>query len=232
MVRAFFALACISSAVLAAPAPPPGEKELIARLWGSTEGQGQFGLKGKQLTIRTVLVPDSGMIGIIGNSPVTMPRVTRTVSGDFEAAVKVVDAAMPKREAKHSGSWPNSRAGLFVEGGGYAIEFHLLQYHLKDADEPNRCIWVDAWSPGRGSGSTLDDAKPGHSTHLRVARKGKAITVSSSFDGKTWSDPHSPGEIAFPDEVTVGTFFSHSTYQILDATFDCFTIEKPKAHKD
>ena len=34
--------------------------------------------------------------------------------------------------------------------------------------------------------------------------------------------------MAFPEEVNVGVFFSHSTYQVLEASFDGFTVEKLK----
>ncbi len=234
MLRSAVLLALVSVAgVVAAPVPPPSEKELLARHWGKTEGQGEFELKGKRLTIRTTVPPDMGLISVIYGGKTTMPRATRTVTGDFEAAVTVTDAALPNKDAKHADAYPNTRAGLFVSGGGYAVEFHLYQHYPKvngvAQDEANRCVFVDTWFPGGGSGSTLKAAEDGKSTHLRVARKDKVVTVSYSFDGKEWSAPYTPRkEMDFPDEVTVGVFLAHSTYQTLDATFDAFTVEKPK----
>ena len=234
MVRLSLLVALVASAgAVAAPVPPPSEKELLARHWGKTEGQGEFELKGKRLTIRTTVPPDMGLISVINGGKTTMPRATRTASGDFEAAVTVTDAALPGKDAKHTDAYPNTRAGLFVEGGGYAVEFHLYQHYPKVngvvQGVANRCVWVDTWFPGGGSGSMLKGAPDGKSTHLRVARTGKAVGVSYSFDGKEWSAPYTPRkEMDFPDEVTVGVFLSHSTYQTLDATFDAFTVEKPK----
>ncbi len=223
----------IASVAVGAPVPPLSEKELLAKHWGKTEGQGEFELTGKRLTIRTAVPPDQGLISVINGGRLTMPRVTRTVVGDFEATVTVADAALPGKDAKHADAYPNTRAGLFIEGGGYAVELHLYQYHSKFngvvADKPTRCVWVDTWFPGGGSGSMLKAAEAGKSTYLRIARKDKTVTVSHSFDGKEWSAPYNPRQsLDFPTDVTVGVFLSHSTYQTLDATFDAFTVEKPK----
>jgi hypothetical protein len=234
MLRTATALALVSAASLcAAPVPAPSEKELLAKHWGKTEGQGEFELKGKQLTIRTATPPSRGLIGIIGGGDtvrITMPRVTRSVSGDFEATVVVTDAAPPDKNAKHEGAYPETRAGLLVEGGGYGIEFHLHQYHPKiqgvPKDEMTRSVWVDTWFPRGGAGNSLKAAETGKSTYLRVTRKEKAVSVSYSFDGKEWSAPYTPRkDLDFPDEVTVGVFLAHSTFQTLAATFDRFTVE-------
>lgn len=224
------AFAFVASAV-AAPVPKPSEKEILAKHWGKTEGMGEFELAGKQLTIRSFVPPDRGLISLLGNQQPTMPRASRTVLGDFEMTVKVTDAALPHKNAKHDAAWPNTRAGLFIEGGGFAVEFHLYQYFTKINGVPNetatRSVWVDTWYPRGGSGSQLKAAEAGKSTWLRIARKEKAVSVSYSFDGTTWSNPYTPRqEMDFPNEVSVGVFFSHSTYQTLEATFDGFTVEK------
>ncbi len=126
MLRVVAFVVCATSAVvIAAPVPRPSEKELIATHWGKIEGQGEFELKGQQLTIRTIGQPDVGLIGLLGGNRITMPRVGQTATGDFTVTVKVLDAARPNRDSKHTGAWPDTRAGLFVEGGGYGIELHL-----------------------------------------------------------------------------------------------------------
>ena len=235
-----FALTSVVSVAVAAPVPKASEKELIARYWGKTEGRGEFELKGKQLTIRGALDPDVGLISILGGGNAgeryTAPRAGRTVTGDFQMTVKVADAALPNKGAKHTDSWPNTRAGLFITGGGYAIELHLYQFYTKAngvaRDEPTRSVWVDTWFPGGGAGNSLKNAEPGKSVYLRVTRKDKVVSVSYSFDGKEWSQPYAPRQdLAFTDEVTVGVFFGHSTYQILDATFDGLTVEPLKKEK-
>ena len=71
----------------------------------------------------------------------------------------------------------------------------------------------------------------GKSTYLRLIRKDKEISMSHSADGKKWSAPSNPFkniDMAFPDEVAVGVFFSHSTHQFAHATFDGFAVAKPK----
>jgi hypothetical protein len=229
MLRLVISMLLVASAG-AAPVPAPSEKELIATHWGKTEGRGEFSLAGKQLTLRTVGRPARGMLHA---ERMDMPRAARTLRGDFEATVKVLDAALPNKDAKHEDAWPGTRAGLFVAGGGYGVEFHLYQYYSKfkgaQNAEPTRCVWVDAWFPGGGAGSSLKNAEDGRSTWLRVARKEKVVSVSYSFDGTEWSEPLVPRQgLDFPDEVTVGVFFAHSTYQALAATFDAFTVEKPK----
>lgn len=229
MIRLALCLALLVStaSLCAAPVPAPSEKELLAKHWGKTEGQGEFELKGKQLTVRTVGQPARGMLY---RERMNMPRAARTVTGDFELTVTVLDADLPNKNAKHEDAWPGTRAGLFVQGGGYGVEFHLYQYYPKfqgaEQKEPTRCVWVDTWFPAGGAGNSLKAAEAGKSTHLRVTRKEKAVSVSYSFDGKEWSAPYTPRkDLDFPDEVTVGVFFAHSTYQALAATFDRFTVE-------
>ena len=95
----------------------PTEKEQIAKLWGKTVAASdrcEFKLKGKALTIRTAGEPARNAFW--GGGPVTMPHVTRTVTGDFEATVKIAAAAAPERTAKYEHGWCASRAGLIHLG--------------------------------------------------------------------------------------------------------------------
>ncbi|MCI0703330.1 MAG: DUF1349 domain-containing protein [Planctomycetia bacterium] len=217
---------------VAAPAPPPSEKELLARYWGkavSASDKYEFSLVGKQLVIRTAGEPARGLKF---KAKANMPHVTRTLKGDFVATVKVLDATAPNRNVKHEEVKSSTRAGLFVSGGNYNLELHLHQYHTKVnkvlEEKMTRCVWVDAWLNAAGVGNKLKDVEPGKSTYLRVIRQGKGATVTYSFDGKVWAAPFKPKRVLnFPDQVTVGVFLSHTTYQIADATFDDFTIESP-----
>src|SRR4051812_10223372 len=101
MFRAALLFAFVSSLAVAAPAPPPSEKERIARDWGKTQGRGEFELSGKRLTIRSLIQPDTGLIAILGGQNGTerwtAPRASRTFTGDFEMTVKVADAALPNK---------------------------------------------------------------------------------------------------------------------------------------
>lgn len=224
------AAALLTPVAAAAPVPPPSEKEQITKLWGKTEGGGEFELSGKQLTLRTAGQPARGFIH---GTQMSMPRTTRSLSGDFEVTVKVADADAPDPKARHENSWPGTRAGLTLSGGGYSIELHLYQYYQKANGQVQgdlkRVVWVDSWFPGGGAGSSRTQVPAGKSTYLRIARKGKAVTISHSFDGKEWTAPITPNQgLDFPDDVTVGVFFAHSTYQSAAATFDPLTVTKPK----
>ncbi len=237
MLRAAVVVASVcAGAAAAAPVPPLSEKETIVKLWGKTEGQGDFELKGKQLTLRTLGQPARGFIH---GKRMDMPRTTRVVRGDFEATVAVSDATPPNPKNKYEDSWPGTRAGLFVSGEGYCVELHLYQYHQMKAnrelaDDLTRTVWVDTWFLGGGAGRSQKPVPAGKSAHLRITRKDKVVTVSHSFDGKGWAAAYTPaaaipGQVMeFPDEVTVGVFFAHSTHQIAAATFDALVIAKPK----
>jgi hypothetical protein len=125
-----------------------------------------------------------------------------------------------------------TRAGLFISGGGYATELHLKQYYSKIngviSEDLVRTVWVDSWYPGGGMGSSMARIEPNKSVYLRIVRKGNAVSVSSSPDGKDWTTPRVPKQdMAFPAEVTVGVFVNHSTHQFGEATFAEFTVGIP-----
>ena len=217
---------------IAAPVPPPSEKQQIEKRWGkilSPAKECEFKLRAGALTIRTARQPARGL----RTEKEPIARVAKKVGGDFEMTVKVAYATPPAREAKHNESWPWSRAGLYMVGGGYAVEFHLSQYHTKLNGVLNekltRCVWVDTWYPRGGAGSQIANMDPAKSTHLKIIRKDNVVSVSHSTDGENWSNPFTPRQtLEFPEEVTVGVFVSHSTYQIAEATFTDFTIKQSR----
>ena len=231
MARVLMLVLLVPMFAVAAPAPPPSEKEQIEKLWGkivSPTADCEFKLAGKSLTIRTAGQPARGL----RDEKEPIPRVARKVAGDFEMTVKVVDATPPSRLAQHQESWPWSRAGLYVVGGGYTVEHHLSQYYTKINNVLNenltRCPWVDTWYPRR-AGSQIGTVEPGKSLYLKLIRKGNTVTVSHSTDGEKWSTPFNPRqELVFPEEVTVGVFVSHGTHQTIEATFADFEIKKLK----
>jgi hypothetical protein len=230
MTRTLWLLLFAPVLAAAAPVPPPSEKEQIEKLWGkivSPAAECEFKLAGKALTIRTAGQPARGL----RTEKEPIPRVSRTVVGDFEMTVKVADSTPPARHARHTDSWPWTRAGLYVVGGGYTVEFHLSQYYTKANGELNekltRAPWVDTWHPRGGSGSQIGNVEPGKSVYLRLVRKGNAITVAHGTDGEKWSNPFNPRQaVEFPAEVTVGVFVSHGTFQPVEATFDGLRIER------
>src|SRR5437868_2088893 len=96
MTRAALSLLLVAPVLVAAPVPPPSEKEQIEKLWGkivTPSDQCEFKLDGKSLTIRTDGPPIRGLIDDLGGANrCKMPRVVRTEYGDFEMTVKLTSA--------------------------------------------------------------------------------------------------------------------------------------------
>lgn len=235
-IAAAFALVAVPFVAVAAPVPPPSAKEVLAKQWGKTEGEGEFELNGKQLTLRTNFGKPNHSFS--WGDRVTVPRTARVISGDFEITVRVVDAAPPGKDAKHDAGSAETNAGLYIQGGGMSLRYQLSQTYQRFNGAANqnmqRWLRIEANYPRGGASGSIKAAEDGKSASLRLIRKGKAISMSYSFDGEKWSAPNNPFQnidMSIPDELTVGVFMSHSTYQFSHATFDSFTIEKPKDEK-
>ena len=225
MVRSL-AIAFVLPALATAPVPAPSEKELIAKHWGATKGNGEFALGGKQLTIRSAGEPSHRFVHFITVGTERIPHTTRTVNGDFEATVRVVDASAPNNTAQRDD--PATRAGLFLFAGGEAVEVTLCQSGHPAA---KREVRLAVWGGPCVVRKVLADAEAGKSIYLRLTRRNDVFSAAYSPDGEMWSVPE--GVKAFgagtPDELTVGVFLAHNTRQIgAGATFDNFTIAKPK----
>ncbi len=238
MLRTATVLALFSAAaVVAAPAPPPTEKELLAKHWGKTDGGGEFELKGKQLTVRSTV----GKPNQHGwwEERIPVPRTGRSVKGDFEITVQILDAAVPGKDAKIDHGAPSTSAGLYIQGDDTTLRYHLTQTYDLFAGgaigtDLRRWVGLEANFPNGGASGMMGSVEGGKWPYLRLIRKGKAITMSHSVDGQKWSEPNNPFanlDMSIPDELTVGVFVSHSTYQFGHATFDKFTLEKPKSEK-
>ncbi len=233
-VAVVVAFVCAAGVVTAAPVPPPSPKESLTKLWGQTEGQGEFELNGKQLTVRsTIGRPNREFAWATRPSA---PRTKHAVSGDFEVTVCVLDATAPGKDAKSDTGSAETSAGLYVQGDASILRYHLTQSYQRFVgaaapDTLQRGLRIEASYPRGGASGSLKAAENGKSTYLRLTRKDKALTMSHSSDGVKWSAPSNPFQnidMSIPDEVTVGVFFSHSTYQFAHATFDGFTVAKPK----
>jgi hypothetical protein len=222
---------------VAAPVPPPSEKELITKQWGKTEGEGEFELEGKQLTLRTNFGKPNHSFS--WGERVSVPRTARTISGDFQITVRIVDAMPPGKETKHEGGSSETNAGIYIRGSGMSLRYCLGQSYQRfpgAAANQNMMRWlrIEANYPRGGASGSIKQAEDGKSAYLRLIRKGKDVSMSYSFDGEKWSAPNNPFrniDMSIPDELTVGVFMSHSTYQCSHATFDGFTIEKLKEEK-
>jgi hypothetical protein len=231
MTRAALFALVLASAAVAAPVPPPSERERIAKQWGKVHAPSdkyQFKLDGRNLTIRTDGEP-TDKPSVCNHS--MHGRVTKTVTGDFQITVRVVAAALPDLNARYPDGWPASRAGLFAAGGGHYAELELLQYFVMDRgvlkkETPNRVVWVSTQSKTGFQGRHIAHLEPLKPLYLRMVREGKAVTDYYSADGHDWTPTNWQRGLELPDEVTVGVYFAHTTHQVADATFSDFTVEK------
>ncbi|MCI0703326.1 MAG: DUF1349 domain-containing protein [Planctomycetia bacterium] len=229
-ITTLFAL-LVPATLLSAPIPPLSEKQKIERFWGKIHAptdKHEFKLDGRHLTIRTDGEP-TDKPSVCNHT--MHPRVARTVTGDFEATVRVVAAAIPDVKAKYPNNWAASRAGMFVSGGDAYAELELFQYFVVNngvpKDTPNQVVWVNTSSKRGGfHGRHITKIDPTKPLYLRITRKDKIVTGYYSSDGKEWTPTNWGRGIELPDEVTVGIYFAHTTHQHADATFSDFTIEK------
>ena len=161
MTRPALLLLLITPVLYAAPVPRLTEKEQIEKNWGKVFAPSkkcEFKLDGTSLTIRS---DGEACFGFSEGADSKMPRVTNTVSGDFEVTVTVKAAATPNPDVEREDSWPWTRAGVFVTGGGHAIELHFSQFYTKFdgklSDKLTRCVWIEGCFPdGTGGGSGSD----------------------------------------------------------------------------
>jgi hypothetical protein len=233
MFRFAALLTLVSAAAFAAPVPTASDKERLELHWGKFEGVGEYSLAGQQLTLRTGKAPTRGLSQ---PTQTDMPRTARKVDGDFTASVRILDAALPARPTDTDRVTPSSNSGLFIQGGGFGVELSLWQDFVpvkgKPALEVRRQLLAGAYAPNSVTVSILAKPEDGKSTLLRATRKGKAVSVSYSFDGTKWSAPRAlTRDVDFPAQVTIGVFVSHTSQQPVHATFDVFTVEKPKVEK-
>lgn len=231
MRRALLLLLLASAGAVAAPVPKNlSEKERVTAAWGEPEGNGDFSLGDGRLTIRTRGEPVAD-----SKFPArrTLPRTTRTVTGDFEVTVRLLEAPPPDPTARidRGGAYAAS-AGLFVAGGDCRLSVELGQrYHDRDGvldKVPARQVCVDAWFTEGGTVSPLGRVAEGKLPEFRITRTGNRVRASYHLGDGKWSAPHAPrAKQDFPDEVTVGVHVSHSTYERLHVTFGKLVIEKP-----
>ncbi|MBM3982048.1 MAG: DUF1349 domain-containing protein [Planctomycetes bacterium] len=237
MPRAAVAVALVVAPLfaVAAPAPKPASAELIAKHYGTTAGDGaEFELSGTQLTVRSTFGKGNHSFNWADRNPV--PRTVLSARGDFELTVRVLDAVPPNKDARHDGHSAETRAGLYILGGQSSFRYYLSQSYQRFPGAPQdgklqRWLGLEANYPRGGASGSVGRPEDGKSTWLRLIRKDKDVSMSHSADGEKWSPPNNPFkniDMSIPDEVTVGLFFSHSTYQFAHATFDRLTITKAK----
>jgi hypothetical protein len=220
----------------AAPVPPPSAKEVAAKIWGKTAGDGEFEPKGKEITLRTTFGKPNHTFSW-NDERLTVPRTERVIRGDFEITVRVLEAVPPLKDAKDDTGQHQTSAGLYIRGAQMSLRYHLHQSYQRFPganQDLQRWFGIEANYPRGGAGGSIGISEEGKSVYLRLTRKGKDLTMSHSFDGEKWSTPNNPFaniDMSIPDELTVGVYLSHSTYQFAHATFDHFTIEKPKTEK-
>ena len=217
-------------AAVAAPLRPETDGETVSRVWGRIHAPpGPYRAKpeGNLLTLRT--------IGWATPFDFQTPqfRVTREVTGDFDARVKLYDLDAPARGVPYEGSGPQTAAGMYVDGGDSAVGLYRWKaiHHDKGVLQPGMqdSPWLVRRARNGGSGSTLGQWEAGQSGYLRIVRKGDTLTALVSRDGKEWKQYNAARDgMSLPNAVTVGLFVGHNTSQTCSATFSEFTIEKPQ----
>lgn len=232
MVRALLAALLASAGAVAAPVPKDAtDRERAVALWGRPYGAGEVVFGRDRLTLRSKGEP-------VYNSRApkqrTMPHTLRTVTGDFELTVRVLEtpALDPKAKIDRAPGSHFASAGLFVAGGDGRLQVDYWQsYNTRNGvtdKDPTRRVWVDAWFATGSIVSLLAPVEDG-APELRVTRTGKTVSAAYRFGGGKWSAPHTPRvALDFPETVAVGVSMAHSTYQTLHATFDHFTLVQPK----
>ncbi|MBM3982049.1 MAG: DUF1349 domain-containing protein [Planctomycetes bacterium] len=232
-IRVVTLLLLASAGAGAAPVPKDAtDKEAAARHWGRPYGTGAFDFGRDRLTLRSKGEP-------VYNSKLpeqrTMPHTLRSVTGDFELTVRVLEAPAldPKAKIDRAPGSHFATAGLFVIGGDYRLQVDYWQsYSTRNGvvdKDPARRVWIDAMFTTGSIVSLLAPVEDG-TPELRITRTGKTVSAAYRFGGGKWSAPHTPRvALEFPETVAVGVSMTHSTYQSLHATFDRFTVEQPSA---
>ncbi|MCS6865980.1 MAG: hypothetical protein RMJ56_14625 [Gemmataceae bacterium] len=229
-------LAMLPWVAVAAPAPPLTDKQRLARDWGTLAGPGEYRFDGERLILRS----HTGMrASELNNTALcTVPRITRTVRGDFDMTLRVLDLTHPlSTESQGNLGQFTTSAGLVVMSDDAYISFGLNQIYYRLVNFPNpdvlhRYVYLQAIMINQGGTGWGHSHEDGKATYLRLKRQGEKILAAHSFDGEKWTDAKdvlANQNFALPDEVTVGVFVLHNTHQVVQATFDRFTLTQPSS---
>jgi regulation of enolase protein 1 (concanavalin A-like superfamily) len=225
MLRCAFVLVAFSP-ILAAPVPKA--EQFTVKGWGDPvdplkDCTFDVGKDGKL----TLTVPGKGRDLAAHRDEMHAPRVLREVEGDFKIEVSV-DGEWPLGATSTLMSRPPFfGAGIFLaEDDKNYIRFEKAQYE-SGGQKPCYAsleLWQDGqWSKsGTPEDGELDRAKI---AHLRLTRKGEAITAAFSQDGKTWNEIK-PLEAKFGAKLKIGVCALHTTDTAFKPVFSDLKIEK------
>lgn len=227
--------------LLAVAAPVPKEKltgeERLEKYWGAAALPDK-GCTAEPTDDRVVLATPGGFRAKLFDADETKlgPRTARTVSGDFDAQVKLVRMTVPDADAPKSGELCVT-CGLYAAGEGRMTRKGQTPYawtgwrhqaaHTDPRRQPSfgRIFWFDTTELGLGGG----DATGSDGVWVRLSRRGTKWTCGRSADGARWEKPLTQ-EWDLPDDtgdVVVGVFVAHEVDQNCEAEFAAFQVSKP-----
>jgi regulation of enolase protein 1 (concanavalin A-like superfamily) len=224
MIRILAAIFLTTIAAVAAPVP--GSQEFKLKGWGDPLDpldDCKFAIKDGRLEF---IVPGKGRDLSCQWGKMSAPRVLREKEGDFTITVKV------------DGTWPLGAkldlmdripffgAGLFLaaDDKNY-IRFEKAQYERNGAATCYASLelwqngeWIKSGTPEDGE---LKNDKP---VHLKLVRKGDAVTGSFSLDGKEWTELK-PLDAKLANKVKVGVCAVHTTLSEFGPVFSDLIVE-------
>lgn len=159
-----------------------------------------------------------------GKNPSTRfnsPRVLQPVTGNFEATVRVTaywDRGIVDGGYNGAGLvvWDSEKQYLRLERNRMRNSSGAYTYTTPLYDQNNRRVFL---------GYTDREFFKGHSTWLRIERRGKSVITSISHDGKEWiKTGHVSTE--FPETVKVGVHATNSTGKGFAVRYDQFSLTR------
>jgi regulation of enolase protein 1 (concanavalin A-like superfamily) len=215
-LAAFLLSALVAAAALAAPAPAPRASGPWVRGWGKPAdpaGDCRFDREGERLTIT---VPGKGHDLDVAGGRLNAPRLLREVEGDFVVQVRV-RGDFQRPDLKSEGIF--RRAGLLLTTGN-------TYFTVQRVNDPSESFWVGAYYLGLPSiiDQSVESPAGDGSGFVRIRRRGQAVQLEASPDGKRWAGFACEGITRLPRKVKVGVLAESTAPGTFKAVFDQFRL--------
>jgi len=210
-------LSALSAVTLAAPAPKPSVWRTGWDRPVDPSRDCRFDYDGDKLTI-TVPGKNHGL-DVMGNR-LNAPHLLREVRGDFDIQIRVSENFRP------AGNEGYHRAGLLLM---YEKTVLRVQRTASLAEkEKDWRLYIGMNSLGGKGGLTDVNPNPpvGIPAYLRVERRGHRFEVSSSEDGKKWTQRCLTG-YKLPEAIKVGVVAEATADGEFKVEFDQFKLSRP-----
>lgn len=216
--------------VLAAPVPKQeSDADRMIRLFGKPVdrvGGCRFEMTGEKLTITA---PKG--VRRVALAEVYAPHTVREVTGDVRLSVAVTcripdDGGRPATE----GQTGKYAAGLLLsatEDGFASVNVHRFLGGKVDGE---MSATSEAFGPklSRGDKWVNQQIRPDSTVHLRLTRRGPAVSFAYSLDGTGWTDVGDTPNVfpeGLPAKVRVGVYAEHDAADGFSAVFENFRVE-------